>query len=46
MAIVENTTNAATMGNSLFQLTYLTYFTITTVAEVRESKPERVTASP
>jgi hypothetical protein len=46
MAIDENMMNAATIGKSLFQLTYFIYFTITTVAEVSESRPESVTASP
>ena len=45
MAAVEKTTNAAVIGMSLFQVTYFTYWIITTVAEVRESRPDRVTAS-
>ena len=34
------------MGRRRFHFTYLIYFNMTTVAEVRESSPERVTASP
>jgi hypothetical protein len=46
MDIVENITNAAITGKSLFQVTYFRYFIITTVADVSESSPESVTASP
>ena len=46
IAMVENTTNAATKGSNRFHVTNFIYFSITTVAEVSESNPESVTASP
>ena len=46
IAIVENITNAATMGKRRFQFTNFRYLNITIVAEVSDKRPERVTASP